>query len=159
MSAHLRAQRTWRALGGCAHAPPAKWFATLDHAPPHRAIPFDTAHNLLVDRVDLVLAGYPFGKPLFIGLPGDAMRRLDLAPQPLPLASGHAGVVCGQPAPLLPRDALDLPLGACDAIPVHLAVSGSEPAMYISRSPRRQLAGISSRNTWLEPSPMRTVYS
>jgi hypothetical protein len=30
--------------------------------------------------------------------------------------------------------------------------------MNISRSPRRQLAGISSRNTWLEPSRMHAVY-
>ena len=44
-----------------------------DRAPARGAVLFDTARNLLVDRVDLVLAGDPFGKPLFIGLPGDAM--------------------------------------------------------------------------------------
>src|SRR4051794_14148030 len=95
-----------------AHAVPGRMVPGPIMRPPRRAVPFAIAHNLFVDRVDLVLAGYPFGKPPFIGLPGDAMRRLDLAPQPLPLATGHAGVVCGQPAPwflAMPLSCLQMP--------------------------------------------------
>src|SRR5690242_12626660 len=131
MSGQRRAPRTWRARDGGAYGPrPDGSRGRIVHA---RAVPFCSIPHtlLLVDGVDLVLAGYPFCKPLFIGLPGDAMRRLDLAPQPLPLAGGDAGRICGQPAPLPPGDALELPPGACDAIPVHLAVSGSEPSMNI----------------------------
>ena len=47
-------------------------------------------------RIDLVLAGEPFGKRLFIGLPDDAMRCPDLAEALLTLAGDHAGVVSGQ---------------------------------------------------------------
>jgi hypothetical protein len=52
-----------------------------------------------VYRIDLVLAGEPFGKRLFIGLPDDAMRCPDLAEALPTLAGDHAGVVSGQPAP------------------------------------------------------------
>ena len=48
-------------------------------------------------RIDLVLAGEPFGKRLFIGLPDDAMRCPDLAEALPTLAGDHAGVVSGQP--------------------------------------------------------------
>src|SRR5690349_5452930 len=143
-SSSYMARPGWRRIRS-----PAGGFQRSDRAPVHGAVLFASARNLLVDRVDLVLAGDPFGKALFIGLPGDATRRLDLAPQPLSLAGDHAGVVCGQPAPLLPRDALELPPGACDAIQVHFSCgygtslpSASAQAVATSRFGSAVLPGI-----------------
>jgi hypothetical protein len=70
-----------------------------------------------VYRIDLVLAGEPFGKPLAEALPT--------------LAGDHAGVVSGQPAPLLAdgaRECLNLRLMRSQFICVSKRRGDARPA-------------------------------